>query len=921
MGRFLLSQLRYRQRRTATLGAGILVAAVSFTLLTSAVQTSALEVQGSVAENWDTAYHILVRPQDSFTDLEREQGLVRENYLGGIFGGITEEQYREVLGTRGVEVAAPIANLGYVAPYASIPVEIGDVLTEEPVQLYRLRYSWSAQRGLSRYPGATDYVYYTRANPFVVGDYGPQEVVAGREEPLDVCGSFNRQAAAAGSAGPFDTSEPAASLLQCFSSLSPEAAGLNLAGLPEGSVGSVTSGQYPVLVAAIDPVQEDRLLQLGDTLVSGRALRAGEGATLEPIAGSDTQVRTVPVIAATKVYVDQDLQVQIERLEPPAGTDVAQRLASDDAAEFLSGLPGVPVATREEAPGPIYEQLLERYSRPSPNTNGYWSSSSAEYRRLADGSLVPKAVDNPEDVWDNAYVGDLAMNTANGDRQFRRLDAHPYAGDGVIEDDVSPLPGLRVVGRYDPEKLPGFNALSRVPLETYHPPQAEAADAATRQALGGQPLLPTMNLGDYITQPPLILTTLEAASVLFDAEQFQGANERAPISVIRVRVAGASGPDPVSRERIRQVATAIVDATGLAVDITAGSSPQPQAISLPEGRYGRPPLALEEGWVKKGVAVAILTAVDRKSLVLFLLVLVASSLFLANGAFASVRARRTEIGTLLCLGWPQQRIFAVMLGELALIGLLAGLLGTALAVALVRLLSLDMPLVQAALVTPVSVGLAVLAGLVPAWRAARSGPLDAVRPQVLRSKRRGSVGGLAQMAVTNLIRVPGRTLVAAVSLFIGVTALTVLLTINLAFQGAVVGTLLGSLISVEVRAVDYLAVMCVIVLGGLSVGDVLFLNLRERAPEFATLRSAGWRESHLAGLVAVEGLALGVLGSLAGVGIGALLVLLVGGPAFGLAAAGAIAGVVGVAVALIASLVPVSLMGRMTPPSILAEDG
>lgn len=920
MGRFLLSQLRFRRRRTATLGVGILLAAVSFTLLTSAVQTSALEVRGSVAENWQTAYHILVRPQDSFTDLEREQGLVRENYLSGIFGGITREQYRQILAMRGVEVAAPIANLGYIAPYARIPINIEDVLTEDPVQLYRLRYSWSAERGLSRYPGATDYVYFTRANPLVAGDYGPREVVPGREESLDVCGSFNRRLDSVRPAGPFDMSEGVTSRLQCFSSLSPEAAALNLSDLPAGTAGSVTSGQYPVLVAAIDPVQEDRLLHLDDALVSGRPLVGGEGAALEPTAGSDVLVRTVPVIAATKVYVDEVLRVRIERLEPPAGTDVAQVLASDEAFQFVTQLPGRPVGAREFEPGPIYEQLLERYSTSSPNTNGYWSSSSVRYRTLVDGSLAPLPVRNPDSVWENPYVGDLTMNTANSDTQFRRLLPHAYAGDGMVEDDVSPLPGLRIVGRYDPERLPGFNPLSRVPLETYYPPRAEPADAASRQALGDRPLLSTMNLGGYIAQPPLILTTLEAAGVLFDAEEFQGANEQAPISVIRVRVAGATGPDAVSRERIRQVATAIVGETGLAVDITAGSSPQPQVIQLPEGLYGRPPLALEEGWVKKGVAVEILTAVDRKSLALFVLVLVVSSLFLANGAFASVRARRSEIGTLLCLGWPQRRIFVVVLGELALTGLLAGLLGTGLAAGLVRLLSLDMPLLQALLVAPVSVALAVVAGLVPAWRAASSIPLDAVRPQVLDSGWTRSVRGLAMMGAANLVRVPGRTLVAAVSLLISVTAMTVLLAINLAFQGDLIGTLLGTLISVQVRAVDYLAVACAIVLGGLSVGDVLFLNLRERASELVTLRSAGWRESHLARLVALEGLGIGLLGSLPGVGIGMTLALLVGGPAPGLAVAGLLSGLAGLTVAILASLVTVSLIGNMTPPAVLAED-
>jgi len=134
------------------------------------------------------------------------------------------------------------------------------------------------------------------------------------------------------------------------------------------------------------------------------------------------------------------------------------------------------------------------------------------------------------------------------------------------------------------------------------------------------------------------LTTLEGARLLLDSKRFEATNAKAPISVIRVRVAGVTGPDQVSRERVRRVAQAIRERTGLAVDITTGSSPHPLLVQLPAGKFGRPALTVREGWTKKGVAFAIVSALDRKSLALFVLILVVSALFLANGAFASVRS-------------------------------------------------------------------------------------------------------------------------------------------------------------------------------------------------------------------------------------------------------------------------------------------
>ena len=148
-----------------------------------------------------------------------------------------------------------------------------------------------------------------------------------------------------------------------------------------------------------------------------------------------------------------------------------------------------------------------------------------------------------------------------------------------------------------------------------------------------------MNLAGYVSQPVQLVTTLSALPALENQRYFSGDLHAAdPISVIRVRVAGVSGPDAVSLARIRQVAQQIAVRTHLTVDIVAGSSPRPTTVDLPAGRFGQPGLRLTEGWVHKGVAVAILTAVDRKSVVLFTLILIVCVLFVANSATAAVRA-------------------------------------------------------------------------------------------------------------------------------------------------------------------------------------------------------------------------------------------------------------------------------------------
>ena len=173
---------------------------------------------------------------------------------------------------------------------------------------------------------------------------------------------------------------------------------------------------------------------------------------------------------------------------------------------------------------------------------------------------------------------------------------------------------------------------------------AAPAIPASRRALHGADLLPSQNLGGLVSQPVNLITTLSALPKLENSLIYKGVSAADPISVIRVRVAGVTGAGALSRERVNAVAQQIAQRTGLDVDVVAGASPSPVTIDLPAGRFGQPPLTLSENWVKKGVAVAILNAVDKASLALFTLILVVCVLFVGNAATAAVRGRAASWG-------------------------------------------------------------------------------------------------------------------------------------------------------------------------------------------------------------------------------------------------------------------------------------
>ena len=167
MRRLTWSQLRFRRARALALLAGMLVAVTAFTVLTAASRTSQLRTIGTVTAHFRTAYDILVRPRGSRTALESQTGTVQPNFLSGIYGGITMAQYHEIQQIPGVQVAAPIAMVGYMMP--SVPLTFAlptAAATGHGRQLYRVTTTWVSAGGSVRIPQAPSYVYIT-SNPLV----------------------------------------------------------------------------------------------------------------------------------------------------------------------------------------------------------------------------------------------------------------------------------------------------------------------------------------------------------------------------------------------------------------------------------------------------------------------------------------------------------------------------------------------------------------------------------------------------------------------------------------------------------------------------------------------------------------------------------------------------------------------------------
>jgi putative ABC transport system permease protein len=918
--RLIWSGVRFAPGRAMALGAGMLVAAIAFALLTASVDVEAARIKGVVGRNWRGAYDLLVLPAKSVQAATAHKHLVQVNYLSADTSGISVSQYRRIARLPGVGVAAPLAVVGYLLESASIPITLSSsAVGQSGARVLIVTSQFTADRGLSSYPPqGQGYVYITPdrlGSGFYPAAGDPERLPSGKV--VRVCGFPG--AGGAASASPFQVSGGLL-LGTCYSRRT----------LASGPVQEFVTWSFPVLLAGIDPVAENELTGLGRALTSGRYLRESE--TVARSNGGRWAV--VPLLASTRSFDGDDDHLRVGLL-PPAAVGVARSTASLIAVtRRLAAERARPVMRLTISGAQAWSQVVSSLTAPISNgrlagsqvVGQYWTAGRVVYRPGARGELEPTRVDNPVSVWSAGAgeAGYVAAPPAAADIGFRPLSAHQVTPSSD-ENGGPPIPVIRVVGEFNPFKLAGFAAAGPgSALASYRAPLLTGADPASRAALADMPLGPDGNLAGYAQQPPLILTTLGGAAAIEDeaaATAGNGGRAAAPIGSIRVRVSGLRGTLQEKLTKIAGVGQEIRKATGLQVIVTAGASGQQVTVGLPAGAFGRPALALSETWTAIGVALAVTRGADRESVALFVLILVVCVLFLAGASLAGVRGRRTEVGALRALGWGRWQVFTLVLGEVTVSGVAAGLAGTGLSAALILLLGLRLALWRALLVLPVAMTLAVLSGLVPAWLAASAEPTDALGPAA-RAPRRGGirVRGLAGLAVTDLARTPGRCVLSGAALGAGVAGLSVLLAAQLSFRQSIGDSALGGLVTTTTRTNDVLAAVLAVGLGAVAVADITYLNLRERSGELAALSACGWGRAQIGRLLAYEAVLIGAAGSLAGGVAGLAAAATAFGVAPAVLAGAAIAAVAGTLTALVATLAVLATAADNSLTSVLAAD-
>lgn len=880
MLRLILNNLLKRRERASLVVVSAVLIAAAFALFVSASSATTVSADQALNQYWRTTYDILVRHPDMVTDIERKYGLVEANHLSGTPGGITFEQYEIIKEIEGVEIAAPIAMLGYV-PRNRI---ILGILDPFPTGIYRVTASSTIDDGYKIHE-------FTLPAPYYSTYYQGYDIRSSDEVRQDFSNQFVR--------------------LKLFGASSADFAGFRIR-LPDFD--------NSVLLAAIDPEQEARLLNLDQMVVKDQYL-ASETELLQD--GNGYPI--VPILLNVEDYIQQAVTVRIEQVN--IGDFPIEENGYLDAAfvESLSAIESweqIDAAPRElfwEGTYPLERawigtgltiQLLEGQFL-DPYRGGLSGGligqlrtpAPVEYVFLSDPpeflpsstlvlEAVPRGLTETQEAHflDQWELPEILAVTEQGNWQ---REPEIVFRDLVLRFDewLSVKPIVQGVFEIDPIAALGERSPNQVPLETYLPPLVTLKYDAEGNPVEGDPTLrPTLNYEGYLVSPPDILMSLESARGLLEYGCFNYAGPEYGedfwksikadcsgskddiISAIRIRVGDIEELTPEAQVRIEQIAQQIVEETGLHVDIMVGSSPEPVLVHIPG--YGEVPELgyVEELWIKKGVSTLVTQGINRADSLLFGLMLLVSLLFLFNANYVSVLGRMPEFGVMLALGWRRASLFTMILGEGALLGLLSSALGTVAAWGLVQNFGLPISLNRILWLLPLGSLLFLLGSLLPAWMASRAQPSSVMRAGETQAAARVPKGAnLWSYAAGGVLRRPGRSLITVLGLALSSAFLVLLKLVLDGLDGALYGTLLGQWVRTQVQPFHFMMAGVALLAAALGAAVLMLLNIMQRRHEIGLLVALGWRRTDLLRVFLLESglLALfsGLLGTVAGLAV------------------------------------------------------
>ena len=812
---FMLKQwIRHKERFLLSLIGVALISGVLIYLF-NLTETTKGTVNNNLQKKWESAYDLVVTPPGSIFN---EEQLVEPNYLNGINGGITYEQYKEIKSLNDIAIAAPVSILGYMPFSLNMNEKFKSEIKNKGIYKYTITETYNdgfSEKTLQHFDSFTtgEIIYSEGGIGFGSGDNG---TVSLRQSQLVVG---------------IDPEEEA-----------------KLVGLDHATTSSNTSRYF-------QPDDKTSVSDRSGILVQG------------DVPHSEKSIFEIPILLNEQSFSNSKFEITLGKLALPFETPEEQENTVNQVIDGggYSYLQEVEVTELDslELSGTQFEDMvfnkLQRPdSDPSVTVNGTgltFISSSLDYEEV--NSPFPSrwsnsfAVSNrPIKLENKLFEGSLPKSG------FRDANLRPHETNDMGVP-LLPMVILNVIGTYSPNELEFSNdSLTELPLETYRPAKADIVLGSKNE-----PLNPIQHFEGapgptgLLTSPPNILTTVEAA------EEITGGGS---ISAIRIKVNGIEDMGELAQEKLEEMKREIEEMTGLDVFITRGSSPQSTIIEVKE--EGASLGWIEQPWIHVGAAITIFRETSLGYSSVLLAVLLIGAMYIFATTYVSYLTRKREYSILLALGWKTSMLRRMIFMESAFFVLI--IIITAVIVELILVTNgQTFNVMKIGLISATAVVIYCLGILLPLIRVGRIQPYQGIMNGEInrRSKRIISNNFLGGFVMNQIIQRPGRNLLSILAIAIPSTLLSFYLFVTIRLDGILFTSYLGEFVAVEINQSHYFIISAALLVGALTTAEMLWQNVMERQDELALFKSVGWKNGTVGKTIILEGAIIGFLAGLLGV--------------------------------------------------------
>ncbi|HAM82012.1 FtsX-like permease family protein [Ornithinibacillus bavariensis] len=823
MIRFIWQNWWRRKERFILLIIGAFIVSAGLTYLIGLSEANKGTVVDTLQQRWSASYDIVVRPEGTRSVTE-EKRLLEPNYLSGLSGGISVEQYEAIKDIPGVEVAAPIAMIGY----ADYQVNFGQVeLPEEG--LYRRKTTKTINNGIGEEVASSNYYF-----------------------PNQVWDIINK-------GGEYGVGAP----------------------FTEYIVGGES------LLAGIDPEQEAKLVGLDEAIMDLGTSRYFDDSDSYYF-NEATGLREFPIIVNQNSFVEKIENITYERLHISINldnaNDIMEEVKEKGGDSYLDTVEGEVIDTFSVTGEETFQTFVSRMTGVDWNTGEVIDLEEKE--SVGEGQLRSPIDENVTGIvfrpspleyreisspyaerWPYSYQAVPVQNGEDTIGIYRNKES--FREPVLMAEEFVDLPRIKPnwIGFYDPSNLKiSKDPTTELPMETYRPASAEfVMDKEGNPINPPKQLKPTGDPYSFLTDPPGMLTTIEAAEMLLGDE---------PISAIRIKVAGVTDMSDESQTLLEQIAAEIENRTGLITDITLGSSPQ-LALTYVPGLNGEKDLGwIQQPWVNIGSSISIFRETKVSFSGVVASVIAVAVVYVWASGIVSLLARRKEFAVLLSVGWRPSQLSRLLFLESSIIGLFVALISWMM-LAFVYVSS-DGTISLTRFVWTGLFGLIVymLGSIIPMLLTQNISPYEAMRTGEITggSKRLFKAKGINRMAFNHFIGKWKRSILSVISIALPTALLAIFLYITFRLRGIMYTSLLGEYVALEVGPAHYVAIIVSLIIAILTTAEITWQNVSERKEEISLLQAIGWRRWSIRRLILAEGLFSGLFAAVIGLTIAFLMI-------------------------------------------------